>query len=230
MPLTAAQKALLAGGNWACLRYTDDGHNKFWRIRVVGCESGTWEVHRWWGRIGTEGQKKSEPFYGYPGAAAHAEGLLSKKLADGYKPDPDSAMKLHPKPKPKQPIWGAPGTPDAYGLAAEQAAKAMEEFNKQLKKIGDVYSEALGGKPQQQTAKPKPIIKVMPLKSAFEKAEQHLAEVKKLEQEKAARAAEHRKRNEERREAEEAERRRKLEEELASSVSMSRFRGLVKAD
>lgn len=54
-------------------------HDKFWQIEVDGED-----VHLWWGRRGTKGQKKIKTFQSSDNARSHAKGLISQKLAKGY--------------------------------------------------------------------------------------------------------------------------------------------------
>jgi len=59
------------------------GHNKFWTIVY---DLATKTVTRRWGRIGTKGQAKTEPFAADYSAARFVETKISGQRRDGYKP------------------------------------------------------------------------------------------------------------------------------------------------
>lgn len=62
-------------------------HYKFWRVRVAGKT-----VTRWWGRIGTKGQRKTEVKFN---ALSFAMNMAQSKMAKGYKVDPAAMKKGH---------------------------------------------------------------------------------------------------------------------------------------
>lgn len=77
----------------ANLEYIGGTSKKFWRVRVADNKAT-----RWWGRIGTAGQKKTESFPIAGAAKREAMKIAGQKKAKGYMPS-SSSLTAAPAPK-----------------------------------------------------------------------------------------------------------------------------------
>lgn len=76
---------MLAHTAWLVLICQRDGHNKFWKIRRVGESPSTMKtVERCWGKVGTQGMRKTAVFRTPERAKAVMVDLIESKLRKGY--------------------------------------------------------------------------------------------------------------------------------------------------
>lgn len=135
MPGTSADLSRMIGAE-RYLEHTKHGHNKFWRVRVLGLRAGRWWTERRWGKIGSAGQQKVEDHYSLRDAVAHAQGLSYDKLGGGYvvcnaPPWPTQANQVAPTTTAPAPLPPGQLAAAARAHVRRQKAKAREAAREQ---------------------------------------------------------------------------------------------------